>query len=201
MASWRNVGESGGYLSVEGDTAMYRYCEVQRGVQKCQSVRSSACLLKVILQRTDIVRYRGGYRNVRQYGRPPVCWRWYCNIPILLGTERGTEMSGSTAVHLSVEGNTAIYQCCVVQRGVQKCQALRPATSLPYHMLITTGCSETHVHRHIITILQCMLNVNVTVMEECLVNLSTVLDWESLHAKQKTVKRLLFNIHCCLLLY
>jgi hypothetical protein len=65
-------GGTVGHLSVEGDTEMYRYCEVQRVVEKCQVVRPAICLLKVILKCTDIVRYRRGYRNVRWYGRPSV---------------------------------------------------------------------------------------------------------------------------------
>jgi hypothetical protein len=66
-------GGMASHLSVAGDTAIYRYFEVQMGVQKCQVVRSATCLLKVILQCTDIVRFSGWYRNVKQYGRPPVC--------------------------------------------------------------------------------------------------------------------------------
>jgi len=42
--------------------------------------------------------------------------------------------------------------------------------------LITTCSSVTHIHRQIITILKCMLNINMTDMEQCWVKLSTVLD-------------------------
>jgi hypothetical protein len=53
-------GGTAGHLSIEGDTAMYRYCEVKRGVQKCEVVRPAICLLKVLLQCTHIVRFKGG---------------------------------------------------------------------------------------------------------------------------------------------
>jgi hypothetical protein len=92
---------------------------------------------------------------------------------------------GGRSGYLSVEGDTAMYPYCEVQRAVQKGQAVRPATSLPHHKLITTCCSVTHIHRHIITILQSMLNVNMTDMEKCWVKLRGVLDWEILHAKNK----------------
>ena len=60
--------------------------------------------------------------------------------------------------------------------GIQKCQDAEAATCRPHHNLITTCSSVTHIHRQIITILKCMLNINMTDMEQRWVKLSTVLD-------------------------
>jgi hypothetical protein len=70
-----------GDLSVDGKTAMYRYFKVQCGVKKYHVVWPAICVLKVMLQCTDIVMYKGG-----------------------------SEMSGCTSGLLSVEGDTAIYR-------------------------------------------------------------------------------------------
>jgi hypothetical protein len=65
-------GSTAAHLSVKGVTTMHRYFEVHWRVHKCQAVRPAICLLKVILQCTDIVRYSRGYRNVKWDDRPSV---------------------------------------------------------------------------------------------------------------------------------